>query len=106
MALNKVTWKCVYFSTLNLYDGYHHIPLDEDFIPKKAFTSLFEKYEYLKAPFGLAQAPAYFQELMNKVLKDIAFTNAYLDDNIISSKIAEEHLDHLQHVSTNFTMQN
>ena len=39
-------------------------------LPKTVFTSPFGKYEYLKVPFGLAQALAYFQELMNKVLKD------------------------------------
>ena len=62
-----------YFSTLNLHGGYHHIPLKEDSIPKTAFTSPFRKYEYLKVPFGLAQGLAYFQELMNKVLKDLPF---------------------------------
>ena len=41
------------------------------------------------------QAPAYFQELMNKVLKDLPFTIAYLDDIIIYSKTTEEHLGHL-----------
>ena len=41
----------------------------------------------------------YFQELMNKVLKDLPFAIAYLDDIIIYSKTAEEHLDHLQQVS-------
>ena len=59
-----------YFSTLDHHTEYHHIPLDEDSIPKTAFTSPFGKYEYLKVPFGLAQAPVYFQELMNNVLKD------------------------------------
>ena len=86
-----------YFATLNLYTGCHHIALDEDFLPKTAFTSPFGKYEYLNVPFGLAQEPAYFQKLMNKVLKDLPFAIAYLDD-IIYSKTAEEHLDHLQQV--------
>ena len=72
-----------YFSTLDLCAGYHHILLDEDSITKTAFTSPFGKYKYLKVPFGLAQAPAYFQELMNKVLKDLPFAIAYLDDIII-----------------------
>ena len=87
-----------YFSTLSLCAGYHHIPHDEDSISKTAFTSPFGKYEYLKVPFGLAQALAYFQELMNKVLKDLPFAIAYLDDIVIYSRTAKEHLDHLQHV--------
>ena len=37
-------------------------------IPKTAFTSPFGKYEYIKVPFGLAQAPACFQKLMTGVL--------------------------------------
>ena len=87
-----------YFSTPNLQAGYHHIPLNEECIPKRAFPSPFGKYKYLKIPFGLTQTPAYFQELMNKVLKDLPFTIAYLDDIIIYSKTVEEHLDHLQQV--------
>ena len=48
-------------------------------------------------PFGLAQAPAYFQTLINKVLKGLhKFAVAYLDDIIIFSKNEEEHLDHLR----------
>ena len=87
-----------YLSTLSLSAGYHHIPFDEDSIPKTAFTSPFGKYEYLMVPFGLVHAWAYFQELMNKVLKDLHFAIAYQDDITINSKTAEEHLDHLQQV--------
>ena len=93
-ALNKMTWKFIwpmtrvedilsklnvakYFSTLNLSAGHHHIPLDEDSILKTALTSLFGKYEYVKVPFGLAQAPAYFSKLMNKVPKDFPFAIAF-----------------------------
>ena len=78
-----------YFSRPNHYAWYHHIPLEEDSIPKTAFISLFGKYEYLKVPFGLAQALAYFQELMNKVLKDLLFAIAYLDGIIIYSETPE-----------------
>ena len=55
-----------YFTTLDLHTGYHHIPLDNSSIPKTAFNSPFGKYEYVKVPFGLAQVPAYFQELMTR----------------------------------------
>ena len=102
-ALNKVTRKftwpmpkvkdifsqlngSTYFTTLYLCAGYHHIPLDNSSIPKTAFNSPFGKYEYVKVPFGLAQAPAYFQELMTGILKDFPFAIAYLDDIIIFSK--------------------
>ena len=49
-------------------------------------------------PFGLAQAPAYFQELMTGVLKDLPFAMAYLDDIIIYSSNPEEHLEHIRMV--------
>ena len=87
-----------YFSSLNLHAKYYHIPLDEDLIPKTAFKSPFGRYEYLKVPFRLAQAPAYFHELMNKVLKELPFAIACLNDVIICSKTAEQHLDYLQQV--------
>ena len=113
--LNKVTRKFVwpmpkvediflqlncakYFSTLDLRAGYHHIGLTTDSIPKTAFTSPFGKYEYIKVPFGLAQAPAYFQELMTGVLKDLPFAMAYLDDIIIYSSTPKEHLEHIRTV--------
>ena len=87
-----------YFSTLDLRAGYHHIGLTTDSIPKTAFTSPFGKYEYVKVPFRLAQALAYFQELMTGVLKDLPFAMAYLDDIIIYSSAPEEHLKHIKTV--------
>ena len=111
-ALNKVTRKFIwpmpkvedifsqlngakYFSTLDLRAGYHHIGLTTDSTPKTAFTSPFGKYEYVKVPFRLAQAPEYFQELKAGVLKDLPFAMAYLDDIIIYSSTPEAHLQHI-----------
>ena len=74
------------------------MPLDETSIPKTAFSSPFRKYEYIKVPFRLTQAPAYFQELMTGVLKDFPFAIAYLVDIIIFSRTAEENLDHIRKV--------
>ena len=84
-----------YFTTLDLRAGYHHIPLDKPSIPRTAFNSLFGKFENVKVPFGLAQAPAYFQELMTGILKDFPFMIAYLGDIIIFSKTPQEHLSHI-----------
>ena len=63
-----------------------------------AFNSPFRKYEYVKIPCGLAQAPAYFQELIAGILKDFNFAIAYLDDIIIFSKTPQEHLLHIRKV--------
>ena len=112
-ALNKVTRKftlpmpkvedifsklngATYFTTLDLQAVYDHIPLDKPSIPKMAFNSPFRKYEYVKVPFGLAQAPAYFQELISGILKDFNFAIAYLDDVIIFNKTPQEHLSHIR----------
>ena len=71
-----------------------------------AFVSPFGKYEYLKVPFGLAQAEAYFLNLMNKVLNGLNFTLVYLDDVIIFSETAEQHLKHIQIVLTRLKQAN
>ena len=85
------------FSTLDLHSGYYHIGLSDSAKPKTAFViSGMGKYEFKRVPFGLAQAPAYFQKLINEVLTDCNFTMGYLDDIIIFSKTEEEHLEHLE----------
>ena len=83
---------------LDLWEGYHHVPLDELSILKTAFTSPFRKYEYTKVLFGLMQAPAYFQEPMAGALKDFSFAIAYVDNIFIFSRMAEEHLSHIKQV--------
>ena len=84
------------FSTIDLKSGYHHIALGKSSRAKTAFVMPFGKYEFLMVPFGLAQAPAYFQLLMNKVLKGLKFTMMYLDDIIIFSQDESQHLEHLE----------
>ena len=85
------------FSTIDLRSGYYHIAMGKDSRAKTAFVTPFGKYKFFMVPFGLAQAPAYFQLLMNKVLEGLSFAMAYLDD-IIFSNNEEEHLLHLEEV--------
>ena len=92
--------KARFFTMLDLRSGYHHIALDDDAIKKTAFVMPLGKYEYLKVPFGLAQAPVYFQNLMNRVLNGLHFILVYLDDVIIFSESAQQHLKHIQIVLT------
>ena len=56
------------------------------------------KFEFNRVPFSLAQAPAYFQRLINEVLTDCNFGMGYLDDIIIFSKTKEEHLQNLEEI--------
>ena len=84
------------FSTIDLRSGYHHIALGMSSRAKTVFVTPFGKYEFLMVPFGLAQAPAYFQLLMNKVLKGLKFAMTYLDDIIIFSQNESQHLEHLE----------
>ena len=88
------------FSTIDLRSGYHHIALGKSSKAKTTFVMPFGKYKFLMVPFGLAQAPAYFQLLMNKVLKGLKFAMTYLDDIIIFSQDELQHLEHLEIVSS------
>ena len=87
-----------FFSTIDLRSGYYHIALGKESRAKTAFVTPFGKYEFLQVPLGLAQAPAFFQHLMNKVLDNCSFAMTYLDDIIIFSNSEEEHLAHIEEI--------
>ena len=67
-----------FFQHLDLTSGYYHIELGLTSRVKTAFVTPFGKWEFNMVPFGLAQAPAYFQALISKVLKGLShFAIAY-----------------------------
>ena len=87
------------FSSLDLRSGYYHIGLSDSAKPKSALVlSSLGKYQFNRVPFGLAQAPAYFQKLINDMLKGCNFAMGYLDDIIIYSRMEKEHLEHLEQI--------
>ena len=87
------------FSTIDLRSGYYHIGLTEGSRPKSAFVVPMGKFKILRTPFGLSQAPAYIQLLIDNVLQGCSkFAMRYLDDIIIFSRTEEEHLEHLEKI--------
>ena len=87
------------FSSIDLAQGYHQVAIDEADIPKTAFRAgTGGLFEYLRMPFGLSNAPATFQRLMEAVMGDLNFSALllYLDDILVFSKTYEEHLERLE----------
>ena len=77
--------------------GYLKIPIDENGKEETIFTCHRGLYGYSVMPFGLANAPGIFQELMSIVLQDLGnFPMVYLDDIIIFSSSMKEHTRHIQ----------
>ena len=71
-------------------------------IHKTAFASRYDSFEYLIMPFGLCNAPATFQCVMNTILWEglNKFALVFLDDILVYSKTKEEHLRHIREVLT------
>ena len=87
------------FTILDLTSGCYHIELGKGYCANTVFVTSFGKFEFNMVHFGWAQAPAYLQALINKVLKGLhKFAVTYLDDIIIFSRNKDKHLEHLQSI--------
>ena len=83
-----------YFSVIDLKSGYWQIPMHKTDAEKTAFRTYDGLYQFTVMPFGLKNAPATFQRLMDTVLSGLKWKGllVYMDDIIIYSATPEEHL--------------
>lgn len=89
-----------YFVTLDLASGYYQVPISEQSKALTAFVTPDGHYEFNRMPFGLANAPAVFQRMMNRVLGSARYSEAtvYIDDVLIYAKNIDECLERLEHI--------
>ena len=82
-----------YFTTLDMASGYWQVPMESTSQEKTAFITYSRLYEFKKMPFGLVNAPATFQRLMELVLAGLARDgcHVYLDDVLVFGKTLTEH---------------
>jgi transposase InsO family protein len=103
---HKVT-KAKYLTALDLRSGFHQIPIKEEDRCKASFWWVSARNQppkllaYQRMPFGLKNAPAKFQRVMDTELTRSGcaeFAFAYIDDLLIASDTWEEHVMHVDKV--------
>ncbi|CAH2094651.1 unnamed protein product [Euphydryas editha] len=96
-----------YFTSLDMATGFHQVPMkDDDSVSKTAFVTPEGHYEYLKMPYGLANAPVVYQRIISKTLRHLIEAGkvlTYIDDVLIMSNSIEDGFTTLREVLTTLT---
>ncbi|MBW0537704.1 hypothetical protein O181_077419 [Austropuccinia psidii MF-1] len=88
------------FSKIDLHGAYNLLRIKEGDEHLTAFRPKYGSFEYLVLPFGITNAPASFQNLVNDIFQDLLdfYVVVYLDDIMVFSKSEEEHFSHVSTV--------
>ena len=90
---------CGVVSKIDLTKGYYQIEVHPESMEKTTFVSFVGKFMFTRMPFGLANAPAIFQRVMERVLEGCyQFAAPYIDDVLVFSGSVEDHRLHLEEV--------
>jgi len=90
------------FSTLDCISGSWQIPVADEDWDKTTFVCHEGAYRYIRLPFGLSNAPETFQRAIDTILGGLKWKSClvYIDDIIVFSQSAGEHVEHLREVFT------
>ena len=84
------------FSKVDLRRAYHQVLVREEDRHKTTINTTVGLFEFVRMPFGLRNAGAQFQRNIHLILKDFSFLFVYMDDLLIFSNSAAQHLTHLK----------
>jgi hypothetical protein len=86
-----------FFTSLDLKSGYWQCEVEEEDKAKTAFTTPDGLYEFNVMPFGLCNAPATFERMIDVILRGMKWNicMCYLDDIVVFGKTIEEHNERL-----------
>jgi hypothetical protein len=90
----------MYFTAIDLLAGFYNLKIRAEDRHKTAFSTPDGHWEFIRLPMGLKNSPSIFQRLMNIVLTGClgVYSYIYVDDVIVFSKTAADHLKHLDDV--------
>ncbi|KAE8240669.1 hypothetical protein A4X13_0g7660 [Tilletia indica] len=90
------------FSSLDAIRGYHQLPVKESDRWKTAFVCHRGLFQYKTVPFGLRNAPAVFQRLMDRLLGALRWKDAvvYIDDIVVATRTMSEQVAALETILT------
>ena len=81
-----------FVSTFDMLKGYWQVPLTQRAREISAFVTPSGLYQYKVMPFGMKNAPATFQRMVNKLVRDIDGCEGYIDDVVIYSDNWSDHI--------------
>lgn len=90
-----------FFTGLDMATGFHQIPVQKESVHLTGFVTPEGHYEYLKTPYGLANAPVVYQRIIAKTLEKYIESGdilVYIDDVLILSQTVDSGLDLLHKV--------
>ena len=86
-----------FVSTFDMLKGYWQVPLTQRAREISAFVTPSGLYQYKVMPFGMKNAPATFQRMVNKLVRDIDRCEGYIDDVVIFSNNWSDHIRQIEH---------